>query len=732
MTSALIQFTQSSTTDAPGFAVIGTLTDGSVQVSSGTSVDVTDLAWTQTAGPPLVDSNPITINSWSWTIIDVPPTSTIPLGTFSVLSTGSFAQPDATGGYLVGLTVTDGVRTFSTASTFQVPEPSGRYIVPFRAVSTALKFGGSNRGWAPSMEEYLRYVDTLTSGQNIFDSTTALGNFDDSILPDGTSAQVAGIGYYYLNRNSFGTDNGIDFVGTLSVSGLWERHYTTPANAQTYTTVYVNSATGRDFYPDPTDVETPLATLNEAFRRISYQRLGNNITIQYTGTALDLNCDMTGVLPSGGSPCTITVVGASVTVGTAQPVASVVAPSPSTNTRSTVVLTGATTSSTMFKNNNGSVGDAVAWVYNNDDVHTYTMTEFIDRTPAIHATVGGNSISPLVLNSKIQNMTVRLPYGYTLVILQCGITGQITTQLDNAMQLQFKQCHIENQQVNGPRAAYFENCSANGFSMQAGSNILFYAGLLGGSPCVVPPGATLTFGGSVCNEGSRILVQGGAINTAIFLARADLSFSFFSSVADCLEVSQGGNVALPFTTVWGGNNSVSNILNIVDSGYIHYTSSALPTISGSWALGSRTSSSFAEWPVVSPKMAAGYLLLDPGSGLPNAKKYLLAQAANVGATNLFNTNPRKGLYRFSAYCSVNVAGTSGVVTINAIFTDDSGNVRTVAVATSASIVSTNGQGGSIEIETNGTTQVQYSITGIVTAGALSYSARISCDLISDG
>jgi hypothetical protein len=194
VTSALIQFTQGVNTGSAGNAVFGTLTDGAVTCVSGTTVDVTDPAWTQVSGPPLTDTNPVTINSWTFALLDVPPTSAIPLGNFGGTSTSSFSQPDARGGYLVQVTVSDGVRAFASTNTLQVKEVSGRYIPPFSAVDTALKFSGNARGWAPSMEAWLRYLDSLPVPAltiNSFGATTSLIETGNSIVNPGFTASFS-------------------------------------------------------------------------------------------------------------------------------------------------------------------------------------------------------------------------------------------------------------------------------------------------------------------------------------------------------------------------------------------------------------------------------------------------------------------------------------------------------------------------------------------------------------
>jgi hypothetical protein len=71
--------------------------------------------------------------------------------------------PDVTGTYLLLLTVTGTDGTTATDSRcFTVKRsPSGRYIVSFTATAPMLNYAGQTRGWAPSMEGWLTYLDSM-------------------------------------------------------------------------------------------------------------------------------------------------------------------------------------------------------------------------------------------------------------------------------------------------------------------------------------------------------------------------------------------------------------------------------------------------------------------------------------------------------------------------------------------------------------------------------------------
>jgi hypothetical protein len=95
--------------------------------------------------------------------------------------------------------------------------------------------------------------------------------------------------------------------------------------------------------------------------------------------------------------------------------------------------------------------------------------------------------------------------------------------------------------------------------------------------------------------------------------------------------------------------------------------------------------------------------------------------ANVAATDVIPTSIIvAGSYEVKCYVALRAGllGTLGAFVVNAIFTDTSGILRTVPVVTYPDITVLGGQGGAIVIDTNGTTPIRYSVTGITTPGAL--------------
>lgn len=126
-------------------------------------------------------------------------------------------------------------------------------------------------------------------------------------------------------------------------------------------------------------------------------------------------------------------------------------------------------------------------------------------------------------------------------------------------------------------------------------------------------------------------------------------------------------------------------------------------------------------PAVFKTLGCG-IVLDGG---PLTENYVnrTALVAAVGVTSLLAAlNARKGTFRAWGYLAPTVAGAAGNLTLNAVYTDESGATITQPICSINNTV-LSGAGGSIEIECNGTTAISYSITGY-TAG-LTYNVRVA-------
>jgi hypothetical protein len=142
--TAKIKFVQGALTPPPGEALIGV------------------------TGVPVTASNEDNSNveTMTWTVVDVPPTSAVPIGVQHFGSPINYIfTPDRSGGYLLWLTVTDlaGNRA-DFELVFQVEEPSGFVIPPFMATAPMLNFGAQKRGWAKYIESILRALLALGGG----------------------------------------------------------------------------------------------------------------------------------------------------------------------------------------------------------------------------------------------------------------------------------------------------------------------------------------------------------------------------------------------------------------------------------------------------------------------------------------------------------------------------------------------------------------------------------------
>jgi len=148
MVAAAVQFTQGATVGPAGMALFGV---------QGTAVTV-------------ANGNNSGVTKWTFFVVDVPPGSSIPIGVVQTgaSSTWSFT-PDHTDSFLIGVTVQDAQgNTATDIRSFTVKRTSGPtagfWIPPFSGGQQELNFGGSSRGWAPAMEDWIHYLDGLSAG----------------------------------------------------------------------------------------------------------------------------------------------------------------------------------------------------------------------------------------------------------------------------------------------------------------------------------------------------------------------------------------------------------------------------------------------------------------------------------------------------------------------------------------------------------------------------------------
>lgn len=144
MPTAAVKFVQGANVGTPGVALFGV------------------------AGVGVVVSNGTAAARYKFEVLDAPAASSVMVGTVQdgTAPTWGFT-PDATGGYLVRLTVTDSSGgTAADERQFGVPEPSGRFVPAFKARGLASNFGNILRGWATYLERFLRFVDGVAAKED--------------------------------------------------------------------------------------------------------------------------------------------------------------------------------------------------------------------------------------------------------------------------------------------------------------------------------------------------------------------------------------------------------------------------------------------------------------------------------------------------------------------------------------------------------------------------------------
>lgn len=148
--TAAIKFTQGATVGDAGFALIG-VTGASVTVANG---------------------NNSTVARWVFTVLDVPPGSTVPLGVISdgPSSTAAFT-PDVVGSYRIQLDVYTLLNILHVVDTrsFIVPNSRGWMYPAFRQTAAEFNFKdgshptGNARGWTTALEQILKDLETAGS-----------------------------------------------------------------------------------------------------------------------------------------------------------------------------------------------------------------------------------------------------------------------------------------------------------------------------------------------------------------------------------------------------------------------------------------------------------------------------------------------------------------------------------------------------------------------------------------
>ena len=113
-----------------------------------------------------------------------------------------------------------------------------------------------------------------------------------------------------------------------------------------------------------------------------------------------------------------------------------------------------------------------------------------------------------------------------------------------------------------------------------------------------------------------------------------------------------------------------------------------------------------------------------GGGGTGVSVHVINQNDNIPLANLVDS-PTPGIYRITSYIGMDVAGTSGNLTVNVTFVDDTCASRTVPVAVIPNISVLDFNGGVVIIQTEEGNVIQWSVDGVDVAGALDYSVRVT-------
>jgi hypothetical protein len=203
------------------------------------------------------------------------------------------------------------------------------------------------------------------------------------------------------------------------------------------------------------------------------------------------------------------------------------------------------------------------------------------------------------------------------------------------------------------------------------------------------------------------------------------------------------------TEMWGASGAYA-IGYWAQSGnalFLQETQNPLNVLLANWGIPSAInvqiagqSFAYSDNPISFPNNGSGLVLMN-SAGAPfsvtDGGFYLKAQSGNHAAAVLPALYAGAGMYRVSGYVATTTAdaGAIGLPTLNVLFTDDSGIARTVAVATAPSVTAAGGAGGEVIVEVAGaaaTTQIEWSVTGVVTPAAALYSVRMRVEKISNG
>ena len=594
---------------------------------------------------------------------------------------------------------------------------------------------------ADALDNLNTAIGGLGQGQLVFATVALLAAQPVAAFAGGTAAQVSGFDTYTLTDTFLpGTAaDGVNVIAGFGSGGtkFWQRDYTTPATNQQLDDLFVTAA-GSDASPTPWNAATPLRTLQEAFNRIA--RLGvatGDITIHYSGTAQSFDADLTGVTSSGG--IVISVV-ATPTVAATQTASDFAANDSTTNTRGFVEFPlAAYAVNEALRYTGGNTGNALAWVTHHTVSVRDNITTFFGLDASVDNPGQGNDVQHVTFPDSIINASARVPAGFQVTVTNVNVTGAVSG-VGESRCLFFNQCVFPNG-VAESSSVGFLNCQIDGVGTTAptvpGGVATFEHPYFTGNVTLTGSSPVLFAGSATFLAPAKLSLVGCDLQFETLAGLDDLSFWEHGSESFILQAEDATCEMSAGCQLWGQITSATSWFLMNAGGRFSYRSDRAPNVTGGtnlWRFLDGRAGALADLPVYAPLVNAGLIRADYQSGTSGASVSRSNLSANIGATNLFATNPKAGLYKVSAYVGVvGSTGTTGALVVSAGWTDQTGHAQTKTIATYADIsASVHGEGGSIEVEATGSANITYSVSGIVAAGNLTYSLRVVASLESSG
>lgn len=193
-----------------------------IQFKQGATTFTAGQAATGQQGVAVTVQNALNANvvKWTFTVIDVPPGSAVPVGQVQTGTTPTWTfTPDHTDEFLIRLDVFDNQNNQSTDfRIFGVTRVNTRRIPSFTATNLTSNFGGNARGWSPEMEGWLNAVDavdvpSIAALRTLFPYATFINVLGYYSIGDG------GGGIYWWDPAATATDDGGSVIQTSAITG---------------------------------------------------------------------------------------------------------------------------------------------------------------------------------------------------------------------------------------------------------------------------------------------------------------------------------------------------------------------------------------------------------------------------------------------------------------------------------------------------------------------------------